>query len=122
MPFLSPGLTRVLTQVAASAQPDLCVITRKTSVSDGMGGMTDSWAAIAAGVPCRVMNTIRQGVEAAEEGRIEDRLDWRIALPVGQDVTARDRIAADGMNFEVLGVLAPMSYEVERVVQCVVLQ
>jgi hypothetical protein len=32
--------------------PDVCSIERKTTVSDGGGGTTETWANLATGVPC----------------------------------------------------------------------
>ena len=77
---------------------DSAQVLRKISAPDGLGGQTTAWAPTqsASGqplsFPCRCIPQRVQG-ESVVAGRIEAVTDFRIFLPVGTDVTAKDRLA-----------------------------
>lgn len=118
--LLSPGIVRKLQSVANSAMPDTCSILRKSPTPDGMGGNTEIWGAAYTNVPCHVMRNTTRGTEKATEGRLENAVQYDIALPAHQDVTAVDRIVANGVTYEIQAV-GPVSFEAERLVECEVL-
>lgn len=93
-----------------------CVIQRKASVSDGMGGQTDTWSNLAT-VLGRITPVIEVEREVIEEQRLEVLNRWLIYLPAGQDITEKDRITALGVTYEVTSVNAPRTIEIERVVE-----
>lgn len=104
-------------QTAGLTRVTPCTISRKASAPDGAGGQTDTWADLPSPPLCRVYPVMRTAQEGEGEGRIESVVRWMIALPVGQDVTAKDRIVANGVIYEVTTVLAPRTYELERICQ-----
>lgn len=52
--MLSATDLTALKAAQAEALPSTCSISRKTSVSDGMGGYTETWATLTASVACRL--------------------------------------------------------------------
>lgn len=97
---------------------DTCTIQRATVTSTGDGNPA-SWPTLASNVACSL-----QAYDAAPSesvgpaGGIQAISNWRIRLPYGQDVTARDRIVVGSRTFEVQGVIAK-TFEVRRTVLCV---
>ncbi len=94
-----------------------CQILRKSSVSDGMGGLTDTWVTLAS-VTCRIAPVLSRNQEVVDELRIEILSRWFIALPAGQDIDVKDRIVAGGITYEVMSFDAPVTFELERIVTC----
>lgn len=109
--------------------PDAAVIERQTRVSDAMGGASVSWVSVDQGiplllaggdaVPCRVSPAGFAPDERLIAERLQGDLAWTLTLPAGTDVTEKDRIMVGTRTFEVIGVLAPRSWEVSRRVVCV---
>lgn len=91
--------------------PDTAQVQRVTRQSDGMGGFTETWATIAT-VACRVSPSGNMPAEQAIAERVQDRVLWTLTLPAATDVAAADRIVTGARTFEVIGVLAPRSYEI----------
>jgi len=92
---------------------------RLTRTADGRGGYTDTWAAIATNVPCRVSPSNRLQALAEQAGRpgqVGAWAPWHVKLPASQDVTVRDRIVAAGhpVTLEVSAVDGPRSWEITR--------
>lgn len=98
------------------ALPDTAQVQRRTLVSDGAGGYTESWSTVAT-VACRVA----RGGQLPQERVIAERLTttsiWTLTLPALTDVTAADRIVVASRTFEVVDVGA-RSDEVARRVVC----
>lgn len=92
-----------------------CVISRKTLVSDGMGGFTETWAASGT-VSCRVWPATESGAESLIADRITESDAWVITVPYNTDITAKDRVVADGRTFEVISAIAHTWETARRVV------
>jgi head-tail adaptor len=67
-----------------------CTIERRTRVSDGGGGFTETWTATETDLPCRAW------LEASRAESVGDRVaeveDRRLIVPVGTDVQPGDRV------------------------------
>lgn len=88
-------------QVEAS-YPDTCSTLRRTLVSDGGGGYTETWATVAANVACRVdMNPRELSDEMHELAREYQATPIAVKVPRTQDVTLADRLGFDGRTYEV---------------------
>ena len=98
------------------ALPQTCTIQRLTSVSDGGGGRTESWADIADGVPCRVA-PVAGGETGTSGDRIVDESTHVITLPAGEDVTEADRIVVDDQTYNVTLVRRRGPWETSRRVE-----
>lgn len=83
-----------------------CVVVHTTAhVSDGAGGYTDQTSS-APPVVCLVESVgqriARAGADVAD--RVTASGLWRIHLPPATTVQARDRIVANGVTYQVLGL------------------
>ena len=101
--------------VQAQAQAGTAVISRKTLTADGMGGFTETWAA-AGTVTCRVWPASESGAESLIADRITESDAWVITVPYATDITAKDRVVADGRTFEVVTAIAHTWETARRVV------
>lgn len=97
--------------------PDTAQVQRVTRQSDGAGGSTETWTTIAT-VACRVSPMGNLPVERAIADRLTGVQFWAVTLPAATDITAADRIVSGGRTFEVVGVLAPRTWELARRVVC----
>ena len=85
------------------AMPGTVVIERYTSAADGMGGYTQTWAAVGT-VVGRIYPQRTQGNENPGGGQIISNTDWFATLPAGTDVTANDRLLYQARTWEVVRV------------------
>lgn len=99
--------------VTAGALRDVCAIERRTRVSDGGGGFTDTWAPIATGVRCMIAPDAGGEGETAGD-RVVDESTHTVTLPAGQDITEADRITLAGATYEVTLVLNTGAWETLR--------
>jgi len=86
----------------AAALPDTCTISRRTLVSDGAGGYTETWTTAASGVACRL--AVAQAAERILADRVVHEGGFVVTLPYGTSVTSKDRIVVGARTFEVAGV------------------
>ena len=102
---------------AGQALPDTCTIQRKTSVSDGGGGTTETWGDHATGVACRVA-PVGGGETGTAGDRIRDETTHVITVPAGTDVTEADRLVVGGQTYEATAVRRRGAWEITRRVEC----
>lgn len=97
----------------ASALPGTCTILRKTLTSDGAGGFTEAWEAIAEDAPCRL--SPEGGVEeSAVAQRFQGKTLRRLTLESDEEIRNEDRVEVDGVMHEVLGVDDGAQWETAR--------
>lgn len=101
--------------------PDRATIQRSTDAPDGGGGLTQTWAPLAADVPCRLA-PVGGGEDSARGGsgggdRISDSATAIVTFRAGQDVTEADRIVIAGQTFDVQLVRRRGEYELTRRVE-----
>lgn len=90
------------------ALPDTCTIMRATSVSDGMGGMTSTWANVATDVACRLATTASyRPAEGVTADMVALTVMHMLTLPALTDIESADRVDVGGTVYEVAGVLSP---------------
>jgi hypothetical protein len=104
--------------VEDEALPDTGLIQRATSVSDGMGGQTKTWATVIASVDCRVsMPTAGTPGLSLLGQQFGDRIANRDVLvasfPALTDVRDGDRLVVGGRTYELLNVFGG-SWEIAR--------
>jgi Phage head-tail joining protein len=97
--------------------PDTCDISRYTETNTA-DGVTQGWATIAFGVPCRISSRTTAGSEAVG-GAAQTRAvnDWLVWLPALTDVTVKDRLVVGARTFEVDRVVGE-SLETARSCSC----
>lgn len=120
MSLLSAADLAGMRATAAQAFPDACTIERKTVVSDGGGGQTETWAPLAAGVACRISplkggeatSGTSDGASAGD--RALDETTHVVTMANGQDITEADRIVIGARSYEVLLVRQRGEWELTR--------
>ena len=83
--------------------PDVVTISRLVRTPDAAGGTTTVWSTIAT-VQGRLMNAGGQEIPIADSITQQD--DQGLTLPYGTDVTEKDRVAVQGLTYEVVAVSA----------------
>jgi head-tail adaptor len=100
MPLLSASEIADMRSTQNDTMPDTMVVWRYTTASDGMGGLTETWAAVGT-VTGRVAPAGRAGSEQIIAERLTASEPWVITVPTGTTVYARDRFVIAGRTFEV---------------------
>jgi head-tail adaptor len=80
-------------------------IYRRTRVSDGQGGHTETYAELATGSPVMGRLHPRSGREQILGARPDEATQWGFACPPGTDVQKGDQIRKDGRIVEIDAVL-----------------
>lgn len=86
-----------------SAMPGTVVVERRTLTADGMGGETETWAAVGT-VDGRIYPITQRGTEPVTGGQPISMTEWWGTLPVGTDVVAADRLLYQSRTWEVVAV------------------
>lgn len=84
--------------------PDTAAVLRRTLVSDGAGGMTETEATIAT-VACSLQTQTVTGAigrEQQEAGRVVASTAWTAYLPFDTDCAPADLLLINGTRFEVV--------------------
>jgi len=102
--------------VQAEAMTQTATIIRLSNVSDGMGGYTQTSTESPAA--CRVAPSRNMPDATVFAGRLNESIPWRVYLPAGTDVREGDRLTVGDRTFEVLGILAPHTYETATCCVC----
>jgi head-tail adaptor len=93
----------------AATLPGTAIISRSTQSSDGMGGVTDTWANVGT-VSARVSPN-GAGLEDIVGGEFTAATGWIITVPQGTSVTGLDRIIYEGSTYEIIRTSSPRSYD-----------
>jgi hypothetical protein len=96
---------------------DTATIGRRILQSDGAGGTTETFTQEES--VCRIAASTNQPDYQMFAAAVNEAQLWRITFPAGTDVRKEDQILANGRTFEVLGVMAPATFETARVTICV---
>lgn len=91
--------TQFLRGIAESFMPESAAIQRPTETSSG-DGTSASWSTIAT-VSARLSPMGGASERLGADASLQAVAAWRIAVPVGTDVTVKDRIVINGRTFEV---------------------
>lgn len=91
-------------------------ITRLATSSDGMGGYTQTPSTTT--TACRIAPTLNMPDATIYAGRLQEGLPWRVYVPTGTDVREGDRLTVGSKTLEVLGILAPHTYETATCCVC----
>jgi len=114
--MLTTAQMAAMQAVQTAAMSQTATITRLTNVSDGMGGYTQT--ATTSTAACRVAPSLNMPVATVFAGRLNEGLPWRVYLPAGTDVQEGDRLTIGSRSYEVLGILAPHTFETATCCVC----
>lgn len=95
-----------------------CTIRRYTEAQNSTGDPIPTWSNLATSVACR----IRAGSsnETDTTGAVRNVLRYKVLLPYGQDVTAKDRLElSTGIEVEVTDVDKGKSDNLQLVANCI---
>lgn len=99
--MLTAAELSAMREVEESVMSSTGIIKRRTLASDGMGGYTETWAAVGT-VDCDVWQINQRGNrEPVTGGQVVSKSDWFITVPYNTDLTAKDRVEVDGRTFEI---------------------
>ena len=99
--MLSATEVAAMRAIQGAALPDTATRTRKTYVSDGMGGQTPSESTTS--YACRLAPTSGRELEVA--ARVTSAVTFTVTLPYDADVVASDELTVNGRTFNVVAVL-----------------
>jgi hypothetical protein len=121
--ILSPAeLDGLRALVRDLAMPGTALLLQGTSIPNGMGGFTQSFATASFGgtteIPCRYRPS--SDSERSQSGLITGVTSWTVVIPAEWPVTLADKIALLPMHkiLAVQGVMAPQSWELQRRLIC----
>lgn len=95
---------------------DTCVVKRKTKVSNGAGGHTESWSD-ADSYPCRIAPA-KSGDETTIGGAVKSIKAVVVMLPYNADVSTADRLVISSATYEVTA-LVPRTTRISLQVEAV---
>jgi SPP1 family predicted phage head-tail adaptor len=103
LPFqmTSAELAGLRTDLVAYTLPDTCVIQSMSQVSDGAGGMVQTWAA-AGTVPCRLDN--KSGTRKPVATSLESFSEWVLTVPWNAPLSTNSRVTTGGHTYTVKAV------------------
>ena len=99
--------------IQESALPDTVVIHRYTTVSDGMGGQIETWAA-AGTVDGRIGAAGEQASEREIAGKLTETAAYVITVPQSTTIYERDRFVISSRTFEVRSIIDHEAWETAR--------
>lgn len=105
--------------VLEDTMSDVLVVYRWTKTPDSALGFTETWTPLMGGpIPCRAL-PMAQGVALAQAeqliaGRIGTDEAWMFTVPVDTAARDTDRILFKDMGYEIVFVLEPRSWELQR--------
>jgi SPP1 family predicted phage head-tail adaptor len=100
---------------APDVLPDTVTLKRRSTVSDGLGGETETWTTVDS-YSARVFPLSVQQAEENLGSELIDSTYFRIALPRGTEVQIDDRLEYGSLTLSVEAVRAPRSVEITRTV------
>ena len=102
------------------ALPGTAVVERYTTLADGMGGFSETWATVGT-VDCRLMQQPLQSAEDVAGGQVLSTTRWWATMPHDTDVLALDRLLVADRHFEVSAVNNDKDYFTAVRAECVAL-
>lgn len=119
--FLTGDQIAAMAETAQGALPDLATIQRPSTVSDGGGGETTTWASLASDVPCRLAplagGEVLSPRPRVPSDRIMDQSTAIVTFAAGTDVEDTDRLVIGDLTFDVTLVRRRKSWELARRVE-----
>lgn len=94
-------LAQMRADLEAMTLPDTCVIQSVTQVSDGQGGLVDTWAASGT-VACRLDNL--SGSRRPVGQSVQPFTSWTLTVPQSMAIDFSNRVVVNGFTFAVIAV------------------
>lgn len=95
--------------------PDICLIQRLTTVSDGAGGWTELWVLESGGaVKCRLDPVYSREQIEAVANRESTVTEYIITVPYDAPLAPSRRVVVNNVNYQVRSLLTDHSWRVAR--------
>lgn len=103
--MLTAGEIAGMRATQAAALPDTCTVKKRTLTSDSAGGYTETWAARASNVACRLA-PVRSSAdtERLAGDAFRGRSLWQLTMAAGQVIEHTDRVESGGVTYDVVAV------------------
>ncbi len=115
---LTPTEIESMRAAADALLADTCTIRRAALSRTAQGGIRQTWADLATGVPCRLDVLRGLQITASNEKEIDGALgvvlDYTLYVRHDQDITEKDRVVLGGHTFEVQAVLGDETWLLEK--------
>lgn len=98
--LLSGGLSKAVVLPSGEFEAVTVEFQRKTRVSNGSGGFSETWAAIS-GTPTTAFMVAQRGAEVVEGDRVVAHEGWRLLLPYFSGLTAADCVEVSGRRHNI---------------------
>lgn len=112
--LLTAGELTKLRATASAMLPGTATIQTRSTVSDGMGGVTESWADTYTLVPCKLDIAGRQATLPGEGDQFQVHSPWVLTIAYDQAIATGNRAIVQGDTFEVLNVADDHHYRTLR--------
>lgn len=89
---------------AESRLSDTCTIQTRSTVADGSGGVTETWANTYTSTPCYLSKTSIGAGAPAQGGKFTIHTAWTLAVAYDQAIAAGNRVVMGGDTYEVVSV------------------
>lgn len=101
--MLSEHELHLMRHAIADSLPDLCTVKSRTTVVDGQGGVTETWASTI-NVPCKLAPAgyVDRTASLGERYTVTD--SWILTVRYDTTIAAGYRVVLGGDTYEVLGV------------------
>jgi head-tail adaptor len=123
MSLLTDSEVAAMRSTLDQSMPSTASILRRTSAVDNLGGQTWTWNAVATNVPVRLSpspsNRTSLGAERQTAERDTGKVRWVMTFTHDTDITLTDRVTIGARKFEVAGVDARMSWELDTRVNAI---
>jgi len=93
--------------------PDTCNILSVTQVSDGQGGLVNTWGTATANAPCR-LDTAKPGTEAVFGASVQPFHGYVLTLVHDVTIATGNRVSCNDYTFSVVGVDFAKSWDGSR--------
>lgn len=104
-------------QLEHATQPETVEILACTSVSDGMGGSTETWGVVAS-LQGRLQASTKEPASVNLGSGLEVRQLWEVVLPAGTTIAATARLRINGQSYAVVADDRERSYSTSVHVLC----
>jgi head-tail adaptor len=99
---------------ASAMLPGTCTIQTRSTASDGMGGVTESWSNTYTSIACKLDIAPRQATFPQQGDQFQAHSSWVLTVAFDQAIAAGNRAIIGGDTFEVLNVGDDADYRTLR--------
>ena len=112
--LISIAELRRMRAAATLMLPAACTIQVRSTATDGMGGITETWSNTYTNVPCKLDPVKSMNVLVRLGEQAQTHTPWVLSVDYGQAIGTGNRVVLNGDTFEVLNVEDAHSYRILR--------